>query len=86
MGGGGWGGFVDLLGLDAGVDEEAYADAEGDEAAGGSAEDVALLQDGGEGDEEKDDAGRGAEQNDAGEANVGAAADDAEGGTALGQG
>ena len=85
--GGAWcGGFFDLAGLDAGVDEEAYADAEGDEAAGGSAEDVALLEDGGEGDEEEDDADGGAEEDDAGETDVGAAAEGAGGGTALGEG
>jgi hypothetical protein len=86
VGGGGWGGFVDLAGLDAGVDEEAYADAEGDETAGGSAEDVALLEDGGEGYEEEDDAGGGAEEDDAGEADVGAAAEEAGGGAALSEG
>ncbi len=85
-GAGGWGGLVDLLGLDAGVDEEAYADAEGDEGAGGSAEDVTLLKDGGEGDEKEGDADSGSEQDDAGEADVGAAADQADGGTALGEG
>jgi hypothetical protein len=87
-GGGGWerGGFVDFAGLDAGVDEEANADAEGDEGAGGSAEDVALVEDGGEGDEKEGDADGGAEQHDAGEADVGAAADQADGGTALGGG
>ena len=83
---GGWGGFVDLAGLDAGVDEEAYADAEGDKGAGGSAEDVALVEDGGEGDEEEGDTGGGAEEDDAGEADIGAAADQADGGTALGGG
>jgi len=86
VGGGGRGGVVDLLRLDAGVDEEANADAEGDEAAGGSAEDVAFLQDGGEGYEEEDDAGGGAEQDDAGETDVGTAAEEAGGGTALGGG
>ena len=87
MGGGiGWGGFVDLAGLDAGVDEEANADAQGDEGTGGSAEDVALLQDGGKGDEEESDADGGSEQDDAGEANVGAAADEADGGAALSEG
>ena len=80
------GGVVDLLRLDAGVNEEAYADAEGDEAAGGSAEDVALLEDGGESYEEEDDSGGGSEKDDAGEADIGAAADKAGGGTALGGG
>jgi hypothetical protein len=83
VGAGGWGGFVDLAGLDAGVDEEAYADAEGDEGAGGSAEDVTLPEDAGEGDEKEGDADGGAEKDDAREADVGAAADQADGGTAL---
>ncbi len=86
MVGGIGGGFVHFLGLDAGVDEEANADAEGDEGAGGTAEDVALVEDGGEGDEEESDADGGAEQDDAGEADVGATADQADGGTALGGG
>ena len=34
-------GFFEFAGLDAGVDEEAYADAEGDEAGGGAGEDFA---------------------------------------------
>ena len=67
-------GVFDLAGLDAGVDEEADADAEGDEADGGSGEDVALLKDGGKGDEEEDEADGSAAENDASLTRVGAAA------------
>ena len=68
-------GVFDLAGLDAGVDEEADADAEGDEADGGSGEDVALLKDGGKGDEEEDEADGSAAENDASLTRVGAAAE-----------
>jgi hypothetical protein len=86
VGGGGWGGFVDLAGLDAGVDEEAGSDAEGDQGAGDSGEDVPLADDGPEDDEEKGEGDGGGDQDDAGETDVGAAAEGAGGGTALGEG
>jgi len=82
----GWGGFVDLAGLDAGVDEEAYADAEGDEGAGNTAEHVALTQDDTEQDEEERGADGTGGKHDACEADVGAAADGVGGGTGLGEG
>jgi len=90
LGGGGVGGQVgvlDLAGLDAGVDEEACADAEGDEGAGDSGEDLADAEDGPEDGEEEGDADRGGDQDDAGEADVGAAAEGVGGGTRrLGEG
>ena len=74
LGGVGGGEFGHFFLLDVGVEQHADADAEGDEADGGSAEDVALAENGGEGDEEEDQTSSGAEQDDAGETDVGVAA------------
>jgi hypothetical protein len=68
------GGCVEVLLLQVGVDEEAYADAEGDEAAGGTAEDVALAEHPREDAEEGCDADGTADQDDASEADVSVAA------------
>jgi len=83
LGGQADGGFFELAGLDAGVDEEAYTDAERDETGGGTAEDCAHLQDGGESDEEEDEATGAAEQDDAGATGVATAARAVTGGFAV---
>jgi hypothetical protein len=84
---GGEGGVFDFAGLDAGVDEEACADAEGDEGAGDAGENIAVALDGPENRKEQGDGDSGRYQDDAGEADVGAAAEGVGGGTRrLGEG